>query len=76
MASAAHGSTDAIVDAVTGLLHEPGDHAALVAHVLALANDAGLRSRLGNAARARVVAMYSEAAVTQELGELYEALIG
>jgi glycosyltransferase involved in cell wall biosynthesis len=74
IASRIHGSTDAIVDTVTGLLHEAGDHEALVAHVLALANDVQLRRRLGDAARRRVVDLYSETVVTRELAGLYENL--
>lgn len=74
VASRIHGSTDAIVDSVTGLLHEPGDDIALVNLVLALAADPALRTRLGHAARRRVVEMFSEEVVTHELGRLYRTL--
>lgn len=75
IASRIHGSTDAIVDTVTGLLHEAGDHEALVAHVLTLANNVQLRRSLGDAARRRVVDLYSETVVTRELAGLYEDLL-
>jgi glycosyltransferase involved in cell wall biosynthesis len=75
IASRIHGSTDALVDGVTGLLHEAGDHMALMAHLVRLANDVDLRRQLGDTARARVVELFSEAVVSRELATLYENLL-
>ena len=49
---------EAIVDGQTGMLVDFFDHAALVERVCALMEDAGLRDRLGQAARAHVQGRY------------------
>ena len=76
IASRIHGSTDAVEDNLTGLLHEAGNHNALVEHIVALGLDPQLRSKVGNAARRRVIELYSEEVVTKELITLYETLLG
>jgi glycosyltransferase involved in cell wall biosynthesis len=53
VATAVGGLTDAVEDGVTGLLVEPGDVPALRAAIAQLLGDAGLRARLGVAARER-----------------------
>jgi glycosyltransferase involved in cell wall biosynthesis len=53
VATAVGGLTDAVEDGVTGLLVEPGDVPALRAAIVRLLGDAGLRARLGVAARER-----------------------
>lgn len=50
---------DVIEDGVSGVLLPPGDAEALVAAIVRLASDAGLRERLGRGARAAVVADYT-----------------
>jgi colanic acid/amylovoran biosynthesis glycosyltransferase len=54
VASAVGGLVDIVEDGVTGLLVPPGDAVALRAAVVRLLGDAGLRARLGDAARERV----------------------
>ena len=54
-----------------GLLVEPGDVAGLKEQVDHLVRDAGLRQRLGEAARARVESRYS----WKRIGELYETVL-
>lgn len=58
---------------VTGLLVAPGDAGELRAAVLRLLDDAGLRARLGDAARAEAAANYSWPRVTAALVEAYRA---
>ncbi|KQU74856.1 MULTISPECIES: glycosyltransferase [unclassified Rhizobacter] len=75
LAARIHGSTDAIEDNATGLLHDSGDLGDMVQKIRTLAGDASLRARLGEAARARVMELYAESVVTGRLRELYEQLI-
>ena len=60
VASAAGGLTDAVEDGVTGLLVPPGDVAALRAALERLLGDAGLRARLGAAAREQAPSFEAE----------------
>jgi glycosyltransferase involved in cell wall biosynthesis len=70
-----YGITDAIVEGETGLLFEAGNAQQLAQCMRTLAGDAGLRARLGNAARERAVRDYSSAVVTAALLEYYAALL-
>lgn len=54
---------DAVVDGVTGILVAPGDPAALREGMARLVVDPALRQRLGEAARAHIVARFSETQV-------------
>lgn len=65
------GDLDQVVQSeVTGLLCPPGDSAALAATLERLRGDAPLRRRLGDAARARVLAEHSWDAVVDQILEL------
>ena len=70
-----YGITDAIVEGETGLLFEAGNAQQLAQCMGTLVSDAGLRARLGNAARERAVRDYSSVVVTAALLEYYAALL-
>ncbi len=59
----AGGMPEQIIDGQTGLIVPYHDPAALTAALQRLADDAGLRERMGAAGRARALARYTEAAV-------------
>jgi glycosyltransferase involved in cell wall biosynthesis len=65
VASRVGGLVEAVADGETGLLVAPGDAAALAAALRRLATDAALRTRLGAAGRARVLARYSVARMAE-----------
>lgn len=73
LASRIYGITDAVLEGVTGLLHPPGDRAALATAMRTLTDDAGLRRRLGAAARDRVRQCFTEAHVTGAMTAFYRA---
>jgi glycosyltransferase involved in cell wall biosynthesis len=65
VASRVGGLVEAVADGETGILVAPGDPSALAAALGGLAADAGLRARLGTAARERVVTRYSVAQMAE-----------
>jgi len=71
VASDIGGLGDVVVDGETGLLVAPGDPAALAAGIERLVGDAGLRERLGAAARGRA-ADFSPAEVVPQFEQAYE----
>lgn len=68
----AGGMPEVVEDGITGLLAEPGDEASLRVCLERLVNDAGLRARLGAAARARFVERHNE---TQMARGVVDALV-
>lgn len=70
-----YGLTDAVEENVTGLMHRPGDVAALVNCLKMLCTDSTLRCKMGNAARARAQADFSMHTVTAALVAYYEQLL-
>ena len=75
VASRIYGLTDAVVDGETGILHPPGDVQAISEALSELAADTDRRLLLGNNARARALANFSQTAILGELRGLYvEAL--
>ena len=76
VASAVGGLVDHVEDGVTGLLVPPGDVAALRAALKRLLADAGLRARLGAAARERARERLAPEAATAALVSVYEAALG
>ena len=52
------GTDDAVVDGATGYIVQPGDMPALATALAKLLSDAGLRERMGRAARARAEAQF------------------
>jgi glycosyltransferase involved in cell wall biosynthesis len=63
-------------DGVEGLVVPAGDTSALAAALERLARDAGLRLRLGTAARLRLLQGYTEAHVETTLHGAYLSLLG
>jgi glycosyltransferase involved in cell wall biosynthesis len=68
------GTIEIITDGVTGLLAEPGDIASLVKCMRRLANDAGLRRRMGEAARADFIRRFSARRLAEASATLYRQL--
>jgi glycosyltransferase involved in cell wall biosynthesis len=75
VASAVGGLLDAVEDGVTGLLVPPGDTHALRAAIERLLADPDLRSRLGEAARARAQERLSWDRATSETVAAYRAAL-
>ncbi|SDT59311.1 glycosyltransferase [Actinoplanes derwentensis] len=66
------GIPEAVLDGRTGLLTPEGDPAALAASIARLLGDAGLRHRLGTAARAHVAENFDLNSQTRRLEDLYD----
>lgn len=76
IASRIYGVTDAVEDGVTGMLHAPGDAAAMTRMMAVLAGDPARRQALGDAARKRAIEQFSAEAVTAAWVKFYEQLLG
>ncbi len=75
VATAVGGLVEAIVDGESGLLVPPGDVTALRAAIERLLGDAGLRTRLGAAARERVRERYSREVAAEGTLAAYETAL-
>ena len=75
VASNVGGLADAIDDGVNGVLVPPGDPPALRATIERLCGDEELRRRLGDAAREKVAAAFSDDALTRALLDAYRAAL-
>jgi glycosyltransferase involved in cell wall biosynthesis len=75
IASRIYGSVDAIVEGVTGLLHEVGNVSDLVSKMKQLSNDPSLREKMGENGRLRVLRDFSEEVVTAALLDYYKAVL-
>jgi glycosyltransferase involved in cell wall biosynthesis len=75
IASRIYGVTDAIADGKTGLLHTPGDNAALATAMERLAADPALRRTLGEAAHARALADFAMPTLTSALLDFYAKML-
>jgi glycosyltransferase involved in cell wall biosynthesis len=75
VASAVGGVPEIVVNGETGLLVPPKDPEALAAAIAKLANDAGLRQRMGQAARNRVVPAFGVMRMVELLEQLYDECI-
>lgn len=69
------GVVNAIEDEVTGILVEPREPQFLAEAIVRVLRDAGLRRRLGEAARARAVSRFSQERVNQLWMAEYESLV-
>ena len=76
IASRIYGLTDAVVDGMTGVLHEAGDVAALAKEMTKFADDPLRRLSLGAAARRRALADFSMTGLTAALLDYYEKILG
>jgi glycosyltransferase involved in cell wall biosynthesis len=75
IASAVGGLTDLIEDGITGLLTAPDSPAGLATSIAYLADDPGLRNRMGAAARERIVNRFTLETMVQSYKVLYENLM-
>jgi glycosyltransferase involved in cell wall biosynthesis len=71
VASRIYGITDAVVEGVTGLLHPPGDVGAIEAVLARLLAEPAKRLAMGDAARERALAEFSQAESSRELMAFY-----
>lgn len=75
IATAVHGSAEAVIDNETGLLVPPGDAPALAAAICRVLGDRTLAHRLGQAARLEIRQRFDVHETVQAVGSLYEALV-
>ncbi|MBK1713941.1 glycosyltransferase [Rubrivivax gelatinosus] len=75
VAGRAGGIPEIVLPGVNGELIEPGDHAALAQHLVALLADAGLRARYGATGREHVVSRFSVAAMVRGNLAVYRELV-
>jgi glycosyltransferase involved in cell wall biosynthesis len=71
IASRIYGITDAVVDGVTGILHEPRSESEIANAMASLASDEKKRIEMGKAALERVVNKFSEQRLTNALAIYY-----
>lgn len=71
IASRIYGITDAVEDGITGILHQPTVDCEIAEAMLLLASNENLRRRMGDAARERVIAKFSEARVVGAFADFY-----
>jgi glycosyltransferase involved in cell wall biosynthesis len=76
VASAVGGIREAVVDGETGLLVEPDNPNALAEALTRLLVDADTRNRIGTAARARAVELFSWKAISEQVVRIYAAVEG
>jgi len=69
------GVPDVVRDGVDGFLVEPGDVEGAAANLATLAGDPGLRGRLGQAGRTRVLERYAVSRLVDDVDRLYRALL-
>jgi glycosyltransferase involved in cell wall biosynthesis len=72
IATATGGNVELVLPNETGILVEPDDSVALASAISVYGESEDLRSRHGRAARARVVANYSIAAMLEQYRSLYD----
>ncbi|MGR8919554.1 MAG: glycosyltransferase family 4 protein, partial [Gammaproteobacteria bacterium] len=75
VATRAGGTAEAVVDGESGLLVTPGNAAELADALVRLAGDAGLRARLGSAARERAQTRFTEERCVARYRALYAGLL-
>jgi glycosyltransferase involved in cell wall biosynthesis len=74
--TAVGGNPSVVEESVSGYLVDYPDGQAMAARVARLLNDPALRSRVGQAARDRVVERYSARSMVREMEGLYDRLTG
>jgi glycosyltransferase involved in cell wall biosynthesis len=73
VATAVGGTGDAVVHEETGLLVPSGDHAAMAAALLRLADAPDLAARLGARAKERQAALFSAERMVDDYARLFES---
>jgi glycosyltransferase involved in cell wall biosynthesis len=76
VATLVEGIVDVVTHAQDGWLLPPDDEDALVESILTLGTDAGMRERVGTAARARICAEYASSLELASYLAIYEGLLG
>ncbi len=76
VATGVGGVPDIVQDGVTGILVRPGDAGALADAVVRLADDVGLRHRMGEAGRHRALASHTAGEMVAKLAGVYDGLSG
>jgi glycosyltransferase involved in cell wall biosynthesis len=71
VASRIYGISDAVVDGVTGILHEPGNVPEIVSAMVKLAENKPLRLKMGAAARVRAIECFSQERLTAAFQAFY-----
>lgn len=74
-ASNCGGNPEIVVDGENGFLFEPGNHAGLAEIIRRLADDAGLRSKLGAESRRRAETIFSAERYRREVESVYAAIM-
>jgi len=69
------GLPEAVADGETGVLVPHRDTAALANAIVKLADDTGVRARMGAAGRARVASLFSAPAMVRRLGDFYATVM-
>jgi glycosyltransferase involved in cell wall biosynthesis len=69
------GGVGEVVTPETGILVPPDDPGALAGAIVTLAGDPGLRARMGAAARARALELFSVARLVADVDALYTELL-
>ena len=72
IASRIYGITDAVVEGVTGILHQPASGHEIAEAMLLFASDKNLRRQMGTAARMRAIDKFSEERVLKAFAEFYD----
>jgi glycosyltransferase involved in cell wall biosynthesis len=68
------GTKEVVIHGETGLLSPPGDHERLVAHLLTLLDDPGLRARMGDAGRSRVEQHFRMERLASNVAQIYRVV--
>ncbi|HUS14629.1 MAG TPA: glycosyltransferase family 4 protein [Chloroflexia bacterium] len=76
VASRIGGIPETVLDGESGILITPGDSAELVASVMRLAGDAGMRRRMGQAGRVQAEALFDARNVARQMLAIYERVCG
>ena len=74
LASRIYGLTDAVVENVTGLMHEPGNIREISEGLKRYATEEPLRRQMGKAARERVLSRFSTERLVSQMVQEYEKL--
>ena len=69
--SSIYGIIDAVIDQVTGILHEAGNAQQIAVCMGRMIQDSSMRQNMSSAARARVISCFSESILTEAFQDFY-----
>ena len=75
LASRIYGITDAVIDGVTGILHEPGDSASLAKGLQDMTMHPKICQAMGDAAKSRALELFSTSRIVKAQFSYYQSLI-